>query len=122
MRKYIASVTMKDEETGKKVLTIIEREYDRKSDFYNDLRNNGYSVRFITTEEKFDEDCEKWHVKNEQSKLRHAIKHRIDKKYADKYGISVAHYRRAYKAWSDAIMDEAHVCYLSLEDFIEIYK
>lgn len=118
MKKYIASV--RDKETKK--LMLIEREYDRKSDFYSDLRNNGYSVRFITTEEKFDKDCEKWHEQNETSKRYHQIKHDIDKEYADKYGISVAHYRRAYKAWSDAIMDEERVCYLSLEDFIEIYK
>lgn len=118
MKKYIASV--RDKET--KELMIIEREYNRKSDFYNDLRGNGYSVRFIATEETFDEECEKWHEKNETSKRYHQIKYNIDKEYADKYGISVAHYRRAYKAWSNAIMDEERVCCLSLEDFIEIYK
>lgn len=64
MKEYIASV--RDKKT--KQLMIIKREYDRKSDFYTDLRKNGYSVRFITTEEKFDEDCQKWHDKNELCK------------------------------------------------------
>lgn len=65
MTKYIASV--RDKET--KLLSIIESEYDRKSDFYSDLHGNGYSVRFISTEEKFDEDCQKWHERNERRKL-----------------------------------------------------
>lgn len=65
MTKYIASV--RDKETN--LLSIIESEYDRKSDFYSDLHGNGYSVRFITTEEKFDEDCQKWNERNEQRKL-----------------------------------------------------
>lgn len=64
MKEYIASV--RDKKT--KQLMIIKREYNRKSDFYTDLRKNGYSVRFITTEEKFDEDCQKWHDKNELCK------------------------------------------------------
>lgn len=73
MKEYIASV--RDKET--KQLMIIKREYDRKSDFYTDLRKNGYSVRFITTEEKFDEDCQKWHDKNELCKYvsRERTKH-----------------------------------------------
>lgn len=55
--KYIASV--RDKET--KELMIIEREYDTKKHFYDDLRGNNFAVRFITTEEKFDEDCVKYH-------------------------------------------------------------
>jgi uncharacterized protein (DUF169 family) len=91
--KYIASVTMKNEKTGKKELTLIEREYDRKSDFYNDLRCNGYSVRFISTEEKFDDDCEKWHEKNELCKYVHKAMYESDKRFAEKMNMSVAEYR-----------------------------
>lgn len=87
--KYIASV--RDKETKK--LMLIEREYDRKSDFYNDLRNSGYSVRFITTEENFDEDCEKWHERNEQSKRVHKAIYASDKQHATKMNMSVAEYR-----------------------------
>lgn len=87
--KYIASV--RDKET--KELMLIEREYSRKSDFYNDLRCNGYSVRFITTEEKFDEDCEKWHEKNERSKRIHKLIYESDKQLAAKKNMSVAEYR-----------------------------
>lgn len=94
MKKYIASV--RDKETRK--LQLIEREYDRKSDFYNDLRNNGYSVRFITTEEKFDEDCEKWHEKNELCKRIHKNIYALDKKHAEKMNMTVAQYRAWCKA------------------------
>jgi hypothetical protein len=64
MKKYIASV--RDKETKK--LMLIEREYDRKADFESDLRCNGYAIRFITTPDKFDEACEKWHEYNERCK------------------------------------------------------
>ena len=94
MKKYIASV--RDKETKK--LQLIEREYDRKSDFYNDLRNNGYSVRFITTEEKFDEDCEKWHEKNELCKRIHKDIYASDKMHAEKMNMTVTQYRAWCKA------------------------
>lgn len=89
MKKYIASV--RDKET--KQLMILEREYDRKFDFYIDLRNNGYSVRFIATEETFDEECEKWHAKNETSKRVHKALYAFDKKQAEKMNMTVAEYR-----------------------------
>lgn len=94
MKKYIASV--RDKETKK--LQLIEREYDRKSDFYNDLRNNGYSVRFITTEEKFDEDCEKWHEKNELCKRIRKNIYASDKMHAEKMNMTVTQYRAWCKA------------------------
>lgn len=116
--KYIASV--RDKET--KELVLIERDYSTKKAFRADLAANGYSIRFIATEETFDAECEKWHAYNESSKRYHKIKHDYDKEQADKYGISVAHYRRAYSAYHKALMDDSCVCYLSFEDFIEIYK
>ncbi len=64
MKEYIASV--RDKQTRE--LKIFRMEYETKKDFYTDLRNNGYSVRFITTEENFDRDCEKWHERNELNK------------------------------------------------------
>lgn len=87
--KYIASV--RDKET--KELMIIEREYSRKSDFYNDLRGNGYSVRFITTEEKFEEECEKWHEKNETSKRIHKALYASDEQHASRMNMTVTEYR-----------------------------
>lgn len=89
MKKYIASV--RDKETRE--LMIIEREYDRKSDFYNDLRGNGYSVRFIATEETFDEECEKWYEKNERSKRYHNAIYASDKMHATKMNMTVSEYR-----------------------------
>ena len=77
MKKYIASV--RDKET--KQLMLIEREYNRKADFERDLRANGYAVRFITTEDKFDEACEKWYEYNERCKYisRELTKHGLQK-------------------------------------------
>lgn len=89
MKHYIASV--RDKET--KELMLIEKDYERKSDFYSDLRGNGYSVRFITTEDKFDEACAKWHEANELSKSIHKAQYASDKKHAENMGMSVAEYR-----------------------------
>lgn len=113
MKKYIASVRNKDT----KELMLIEREYDKKKDFEIDLRMNGFSIRFITTPDKFDEACEKWYQACEQSKIRHQAVNSYYKEQAEKYGISTAHYKRAYTKW---INDTD--TFLSLEDFIEIYK
>lgn len=55
MKKFVACVTFE----GK--LEIIKRDdYSSKKEFEKDLRCNGYRIRFISTEEKFDEDCEKY--------------------------------------------------------------
>lgn len=57
MAKYIASVKWE----GK--IEIIERDYPTANEFKKDLRANGYQVRFITTEENFDRDCEEYYWK-----------------------------------------------------------
>ena len=63
---YIAAV--KDTYTGK--VEIIERDsYTSKKAFATDLRGNGYKVRFITTEENFDDDCIKYHEKIERKMM-----------------------------------------------------
>lgn len=54
MKTLIASVTM----DGK--LELIEREYKTKKEFREDLRNNGFRIRFISTPDNFDKDCEKY--------------------------------------------------------------
>ena len=95
MTKFIASVTIKNEKTLKKELEIIEREYSSKSRFYNDLRSNGYSVRFISTSDKFDVDCEKWHEKNEQRKRLAKHITQVNKECAEKLGMTV----KEYKEW-----------------------
>lgn len=63
--KYVASVRNKD--TNK--LEVITREdYSSKKSFEADLKRNGYKVRFISTEDKFDEDCDKYNSKLESAK------------------------------------------------------
>ena len=49
------------------------------------------------------------------------VRFEYDKSQADRYGISVAHYRRAYKAYSKSLMSDK-LTLLSLEDYIEIWK
>lgn len=62
---FIASV-----KTSRKApIEIIRAEYKYKKDFYKDLRSNGYRVQFITTEENFENDCEKFYAKLEDRKL-----------------------------------------------------
>lgn len=93
MTKYIASV--RDKETRE--LKIIEMEYPTAKAFREDLYGNGYRVRFITTEEKFDEDCEKYHRRWEiNKKIKNEIYASL-KKYADKRGMTVAEYKRWLK-------------------------
>jgi hypothetical protein len=63
--KYVASVRNKD--TNK--LEVITREdYSSKKSFEADLKRNGYKIRFISTEDKFDEDCDKYNNKLEGAK------------------------------------------------------
>jgi hypothetical protein len=63
--KYVASVRNKD--TNK--LEVITREdYSSKKSFEADLKRNGYKIRFISTEDKFDEDCDKYNSKLESAK------------------------------------------------------
>lgn len=115
--EYIASVRLK----GTKIHEIIRKEYPTKKAFEQDLRAYGYSVRFVTTEDKFDEACEKWHENNEKVKMVERVRFEYDKSQADRYGISVAHYRRAYKAYSKSLMSDK-LTLLSLEDYIKIWK
>ena len=87
--EYIASV--RDKETKeRKILTY---DYPNKKAFRADLAGNGYTVYFITTEEKFDEDCEKYHERYEMQKR---VQKRIwdaDKKHAERMNMTVSEYR-----------------------------
>ena len=87
MKKYVASVTYE----GK--LEIIEREYNNKKDFYTDLRCNGYRIRFISTPENFDCDCEKYHEACETNKRVKKAIYESDRKIAQSMNMSVKEYR-----------------------------
>jgi len=89
MTKYIASV--RDAET--RHIRIIESEYERKIDFYTDLRNNGHRVRFISTEEKFDEDCTKYHERMKTNKMIKNALYADYKAQAERMGMTVVEYR-----------------------------
>lgn len=57
-KMYWAAV--RNKETNQ--LEVIKRDdYSSKKDFAHDLRANGYAVRFISTPDKFDEDCENYY-------------------------------------------------------------
>ena len=90
--KYVASV--RDSET--KEIMIIEREYETKKAFMRDLRANGYRIRFISTPEKFDEDCEKYHIMCEQNKRIKKAIYDSYKKDADRKNMSVKEYMAIY--------------------------
>ena len=111
--KYIASVKYE----GKQEL--ITKDYPTKKEFKEDLLNNGYSVRFITTEENFDIDCDKFHEKLETQRIKNKIRYDYDKKDAKKYGVSVPVYRQALKRYFEC---DSINSTLSLKDLCEIYN
>lgn len=89
---YIASV--RDKET--KEVKVIEREYETKKAFREDLLCNGYSVRFIATEETFDEECEKYH---NRVQLQISISKAVSKgrtEAAHRCNMTVKEYERKY--------------------------
>lgn len=90
--KYIASV--RDRETGK--IQVIERDcYKTKKDFRADLASNGYSIRFIATEETFDDECEKLYQNQRKRQVINKLHWESEKKTAARYGFkSVAEFRR----------------------------
>lgn len=92
MKLYVASVTL----DGK--VEIIRSEYDRKQDFYNDLRGNGYRVRFISTEENFDADCEKYHERCEKNKRIKKLVYASHKESAKRMHMTVKEFRAWLKA------------------------
>ncbi len=92
MKKYIAEVRLE----GK--ITIIESEYNCKSDFCRDLRANGYKVRFISTEENFDADCEKYNARCEKNKLAKKVVYASHKDSADRLHMTVKEFRDWMKA------------------------
>lgn len=91
---YVASV--RDKET-KRISIIKSDGYKTKKDFAKDIRCNGYTVRFISTEENFDVDCEKYHEACEMNKAIKNEIYRMDKKIADRINMTVAEYRRYIK-------------------------
>lgn len=92
MKLYVACVTL----DGK--VEIIRSEYNRKQDFYSDLRSNGYRVRFISTEENFDADCEKYHERCEKNKLIKKLVYASHKDSANRMHMTVKEYRAWLKA------------------------
>lgn len=89
MKLYVAVVTLNGE------LQLIKSEYKRKQDFYSDLRRNGYKVKFISTEEKFDADSEKYHDRCEKNRVRsHAI-YRSHAKSAKEMHMTI----KEFEAW-----------------------
>ena len=91
MKTYIASV--RDKETKK--IQIIEGEYKNIASFREILYGNGYSVRFITTPEKFDEACENWYWACEKSKTIHKLIYASHKEEAKKMGMTV----KEFETW-----------------------
>lgn len=68
--------------TFERKLEIITMDYPTKKAFAEDLRGNGYRIRFISTPEKFDEDCEKYHQACELTKAIHKAQYEAKKRLA----------------------------------------
>ena len=80
MTTFMASV--RDKKT--KELKVIKSEYKYKKDFYSDLIGNGYAVRFIATEEKFDDECEKYYTKLEKQNEMNYYRRKVKKELIEK--------------------------------------
>lgn len=89
MKTYVACVTL----NGK--IEVLTMEYPTKKAFAEDLRGNGYRIRFISTPEKFDEDCEKYHAAVEKTKRIHKVQYECYKNYGKKNGMTF----KQYRAW-----------------------
>ena len=92
-KKYVAFV--RNIETKK--FEIIESEYANKTDFYKDLKANGYKVRVITTPEKFDEECEKWERNAAFEKSVRKLNRESDERIAAKMNMTYKEYRKWQK-------------------------
>ena len=94
--EFIASV--KNKET--KEIQLITKEYSSKKEFKKDLIGNGYSVRFITTEENFENDCINYNEQREKAKKIATNKYKSDKEISEKVGMTVQEYRLFLKSIS----------------------
>lgn len=81
MKEYIASVRF-----GNEVFEM-KREYRTKAAFKADLLENGFSVRFITTAEKYDEDVTKYYERLERTRDNARIKRQVRRELKAEYGI-----------------------------------
>ena len=81
MKEYIASVRFENE------VFEMKREYRTKAAFRADLLENGFSVRFITTAEKYDEDVTKYYERLERIRDNARIKRQVGRELKAEYGI-----------------------------------
>ena len=81
MKEYIASVRFDGE------VFEMKREYRTKAAFKADLLENGFSVRFITTIEKYDEDVTKYYERLERTRDNARIKRQVRRELKAEYGI-----------------------------------
>ena len=117
MATYIASVKYEG-----KVQILRDLEYNNIRECKSELRANGYQIRVVTTEDKFDEACEKYLAKKEDKSIRNKVKWELDKERAKEYGTSVKTFRAARKALLEKDKDGNYVNIASsLEDWIEFY-
>ena len=81
MKEYIASVRFENE------VFEMKREYRTKAAFRADLLENGFSVRFITTAEKYDENVAKYYERLERARDNARIKRQVRRELKAEYGI-----------------------------------
>ena len=81
MKEYIARVRFEGE------VFEMKREYRTKTAFRADLLENGFSVCFITTTEKYDEDAAKYYERLERARDNARIKRQVRRELKAEYGI-----------------------------------
>ena len=114
---YTASVTIEG-----RVEILEGLEYKNIRECKNELRANGFKVRFVCKPEQFDETCEKMYEKRELKSNINKAKYSYYKKEAEKYGTSVKTYRAAMKTLLEKDENGEYVySYMTLEDWIKYY-
>lgn len=114
---YTASVTYNG-----RVEILENLEYRNIRECKNELRANGYKVRFVCKPEDFDEACEKLYQKREDKSHINKIQYEYDREEAKKYNTSVKTYRAAKKTCFEK--DEAgnyRYLYMTLQDWVDYY-
>ena len=81
-----------------KTLVVNIQQYTKK-DATEDLRRNGYKVKFVSTEENFDKDLEKYLYRKALNNSIAKCKYKSDKEEAKMYNCSVAVLRKAQKEY-----------------------
>lgn len=114
---YTASVTYNG-----RVEVLENLEYRNIRECKNELRNNGYKVRFVCKPEDFDEACSRYHKKVSDKAFINKAKNKFYKEEAAKYNTSIKTMKSAYKTYLEKDENgEYKYDAMDLKDWVEYY-